>query len=40
MASKIQAAHFIRWAPPEIEHYRKLLNQLDDMCFNMQADWF
>ncbi|MGE8540233.1 MAG: acyl-CoA dehydrogenase, partial [Acinetobacter sp.] len=41
MAGKIQAAqYFICWELPEIEHYAKLLNQLDDTCLNMQADWF
>lgn len=41
MAGKVQAAqYFIRWELPEIEHYAQLLNQLDDTCLNMQADWF
>ncbi|MCF6262810.1 MAG: acyl-CoA dehydrogenase [Xanthomonadales bacterium] len=38
---KIQAAsYYINWELPEVFHLLQLLEDLDPVCFEMQADWF
>ncbi|MDH5631074.1 MAG: acyl-CoA dehydrogenase C-terminal domain-containing protein, partial [Gammaproteobacteria bacterium] len=38
---KIQAAkYFEQWELPNIEQDIKLLNEMNDVCFEMKAEWF
>ena len=41
LAGKLQAAqYFMRWELPKIQHQANLLQEFDDTCMEMQADWF
>lgn len=41
LAGKLQAAqYFVRWELPKVQHQANLLQEFDDTCMEMQADWF
>jgi hypothetical protein len=38
---KVQAAkYFVRWELPAVQRDISLLNDMDDSCSEMQAEWF